>query len=73
MLKGTPEKLTEIKSLCEKYQDLLDSIDAIIEEKMPITTRTNSVRIKKEELIKKLEELEKAIDMFSRKQVFIKI
>ena len=42
-------------------------------EKMPITTRTNAVRIRKEELIKKLEEIEKAIDMFSRKHVFVKL
>ena len=41
-------------------------------EKMPITTRTISIQNKKEELIKKLEEVEKAIDMFSKKQVFIK-
>ena len=41
-------------------------------EKMPITTRTLSIQNKKEELIKKLEEIEKAIDMFSKKQVFIK-
>ena len=41
-------------------------------EKMPITTRTLSIQNKKEELIKKLEEVEKAIDMFSKKQVFIK-
>ena len=40
---------------------------------MPITTRTNSIRVRKEELFKKLEEIEKAIDMFSRKQVFIKV
>ena len=42
-------------------------------EKMPITTRTLSIQNKKEELIKKLEEVEKAIDMFSKKQVFIKV
>ena len=42
-------------------------------EKMPITTRTNSIRIRKEELFRKLEEIEKAIDMFSKKQVFVKI
>ena len=40
---------------------------------MPITTRTNSIRIRKEELLNKLEELEKAIEMFSKKQVFVKI
>lgn len=40
---------------------------------MPITTRTNSIRIRKEELLNKLEEIEKAIEMFSKKQVFVKI
>ena len=41
-------------------------------EKLPITTRTLSMQNKKEELIKKIEEVEKAIEMFSKKQVFIK-
>ena len=40
---------------------------------MPITTRTMAMQNKKEELIQKLEEIEKAIDMFSKKQVFIKV
>jgi len=42
-------------------------------EKMPITTRTMAVQQKKEELIHKIEEVEKGIDMFSKKQVFVKI
>lgn len=42
-------------------------------EKMPITNRTISTMKKKEELIKKLEEIETAIQMFSKKRVFIKI
>ena len=42
-------------------------------EKMPITTRTIAVQHKKDELIKKLDEIEKAIEMFSKKQVFIKV
>ena len=40
---------------------------------MPITTKTLSMQNKKEELIKKLDEIEKAIDMFSKKEVYIKI
>ena len=40
---------------------------------MPITSRTNSIRFRKEELFKILEEIEKAIDMLSKKKVFIKI
>ena len=62
------ERLNTLNGLIRNKKELTNQL-----EKMPITTRTNSVRIKKEELIKKLEELEKAIDMFSRKQVFIKI
>jgi hypothetical protein len=40
---------------------------------MPITTKTLSMQNKKEELIKKLDEIEKAIEMFSKKEVYIKI
>ena len=62
------ERLNTLNGLIRNKKELTNQL-----EKMPITTRTNSVRIRKEELIKKLEEIEKAIDMFSRKQVFIKI
>ena len=62
------ERLSTLNGLIQNKKDLTNQL-----EKMPITTRTNAVRIRKEEIIKKLEELEKAIDMFSRKQVFIKI
>ena len=62
------ERLNTLDGLIKNKKELTNQL-----EKMPITTRTNSVRIRKEELIKKLEELEKAIDMFSRKQVFVKI
>jgi hypothetical protein len=40
---------------------------------MPITNRTKAIQSKKEELEHKMDEIEKAIEMFSRKQVFIKI
>ena len=62
------ERLNTLNGLIRNKKDLTNQL-----EKMPITTRTNAVRIRKEELIKKLEEIEKAIDMFSREQVFIKI
>ena len=62
------ERLNTLNGLIENKKELTNQL-----EKMPITTRTNSVRIRKEELIKKLEEIEKAIDMFSRKHVFVKI
>ena len=40
---------------------------------MPISMRTESLKKQKMELENKLIELDKAIDMFSRKQVFVKI
>ena len=62
------ERLSTLNGLIENKKQITNQL-----EKMPITTRTNSIRIRKEELYKKLEEIEKAIDMFSKKQVFIKI
>ena len=62
------ERLSTLNGLIQNKKDLTNQL-----EKMPITTRTNAVRIRKEEIIKKLDELEKAIDMFSKKQVFVKI
>ena len=41
-------------------------------EKMPITNRTIKLQKRKEELVKKLMEIDKAIEMFSKKQVFVK-
>ena len=62
------ERLNTLNGLIQNKKELTNQL-----EKMPITTRTNAVRIRKEELIKKLEEIEKAIDMFSRKHVFVKL
>ena len=62
------ERLNTLNGLIQNKKELTNQL-----EKMPITTRTNTVRIRKEELIKKLEEIEKAIDMFSRKHVFVKL
>lgn len=62
------ERLSTLNGLIENKKELTNQL-----EKMPITTRTNSIRIRKEELFRKLEEIEKAIDMFSKKQVFVKI
>ena len=62
------ERLNTLNGLIENKKEITNQL-----EKMPITTRTNSIRIRKEELYKKLEEIEKAIEMFSKKQVFIKI
>ena len=41
-------------------------------EKMPITTRTLSIKNRKEELIRKLDEIDKAVYLFSKKKVFVK-
>ena len=62
------ERLNTLNGLIENKKEINNKL-----EKMPITTRTNSVRIRKEELFKKLEEIEKAIEMFSKKQVFVKM
>ena len=42
-------------------------------EKMPISLRTIAVQMKKQEMEKKLNEIEDGIKTFSRKQVFVKI
>ncbi len=62
------ERINTLNGLIENKKQIMNQL-----EKMPITTRTNSIRIRKEELCKKLDKIEKAIDMFSKKQVFIKI
>ena len=62
------ERIGTLNGLIENKKEIMNQL-----EKMPITTRTNAIRMRKEELCKKLEEIEKAIDMFSKKQVFVKI
>jgi len=61
------ERISTLNGLINSKKEMITLL-----EKMPITTRTLSIQNKKEELIKKIEEVEKAIDMFSKKQVFIK-
>ena len=70
--KGT--KLLTEEERVETLNGLMNSKKELINilEKLPITTRTLAMQNKKDELIKKIEEVEKAIDMFSKKQVFIK-
>ena len=46
--------------------------NSLILEKMPITNRTFKLQQKREELMRKLSEIDKAIEMFSKKQVFVK-
>ena len=61
------ERISTLNGLINSKKEMITLL-----EKMPITTRTLSIQNKKEELIKKIEEVEKAIEMFSKKQVFIK-
>ena len=61
------ERITTLNGLINSKKEMINIL-----ERMPITTRTLTIQNKKEELIKKIEEVEKAIDMFSKKQVFIK-
>ena len=60
------ERLSTLNGLILNKKELINQL-----EKMPITTRTLAVQNKKEELSQKLNEIEKAIEMFSKKQVFI--
>ena len=61
------ERISTLNGLINSKKEMINIL-----EKMPITTRTLSIQNKKEELIRKIEEVEKAIEMFSKKQVFIK-
>jgi hypothetical protein len=62
------ERVTTLNSLINTKKEIQNLL-----EKMPITNRTKAIQSKKEELEHKMDEIEKAIEMFSRKQVFIKI
>ena len=59
-----------IKTLNSLKQAQIEN--SLILEKMPITNRTYKLQQKKDELIRKLNEIDKAIEMFSKKQVFVK-
>ena len=52
----------------EKLKQSRDDINKVI-EKLPITSDTQAFRNKKEELFKKLDEIENAIEIFSKKSV----
>ena len=56
----------------EKLKQSRDDINKII-EKLPITSDSQAFRNKKEELFKKLDEIENAVETFSKKKVFVKI
>lgn len=61
------ERINTLNALFKAQKEM-----TLVLEKMPITTRTLATQNKKEELIRKLDEVEKAIDMFSKKRVFVK-
>lgn len=56
----------------EKLKQSKNDINQII-EKLPITCDSQAFRNKREELFKKLDEIENAIETFSKKKVFVKI
>ena len=56
----------------EKLKQGKNDINQII-EKLPITCDSQAFRNKKEELFKKLDEIENAIETFSKKKVFVKV
>ena len=56
----------------EKLKQSRDDINKVI-EKLPITSDTQAIKKKKDELFKKLDEIENAIETFSKKKVFVKI
>lgn len=61
------ERVECLKNLIKSKHEIMSYM-----EKLPITARSVSLVNRKEELYKKLEEIEKNIDKFSRKKVFIK-
>ena len=61
------ERVKTLNSLIKSQQEL-----NLLLLKMPITNRSVNIQKRKEELIKKLDEIKKAIEMFSKKRVFVK-
>ena len=59
-------------STLEKLKQSKDDINKVI-EKLPITCDSQAFRNKKDELFKKLDEIENAIETFSKKKVFVKV
>ena len=59
-------------STLEKLKQSKEDINKVI-EKLPITCDSQAFRNKKDELFKKLDEIENAIETFSKKKVFVKI
>ena len=71
MPKGTrlmteDERIETLEQLQQKKTELQSMI-----EKMPISMRTDALKIKKRELEEKMKEVERAITTFSRKIVYV--
>ena len=56
----------------EKLKQSRDDINKVI-ERLPITPDTQAFKNKKDELFRKLDEIENAIETFSKKKVFVKV
>jgi hypothetical protein len=75
---ATYPKGTRLLPESERIQTLNDLINSKKEienmiEKMPITNRSMAINEKKEQLLNKIDYLNKDIEMFSKKKVFVKI
>ena len=62
------ERQKTLSGLYESQKEIMDLI-----EKLPISMGTRASKAKKDELYRKLDEIEEAIKTFSRDQVFVKI
>ena len=62
------ERQKTLNGLYESQKEIMDLI-----EKLPISMGTRASKAKKDELYRKLDEIEEAIKTFSRDQVFVKI
>ena len=56
-----------------KFIIFANHVHALDSVALVLTSKRKIVMIAKEELFKKLEEIEKATEMFSKKQVFVKM
>ena len=61
------ERINTLNGLIETKKNIENIL-----EKMPITKRAHSIQEKKEMLEKKLDQIDKEIEMFSKKKVFVK-
>ena len=61
------ERVKTLNALIKSQQEMNEQY-----QKMPISNKSYNIQKRKEELIKKLNEIDRAIEMFSRKKVFIK-